>query len=538
MLSSVWLLHGGTIHTLDPSRPSAEAIAVRDDRIVAVGSAAEVERLRGPGTRMIDLRGATVFPGFIDAHAHVEGLGKAGRILKLQGTRTLGEVVERVRAASLAGEHSGASAWIEGRGWDQNDWPGQAFPTWEDLEGATARPVALRRVDGHAVWVNRAALAVAGITPATSDPEGGKLLRFPDGSPTGVFVDNAMDLVTAAIPRADENERMARLRAAMRDMAAAGLTAAGEMGADDELIAAYRRLGEEEGLTTRIAVYLSDDDSLLARWWEKGPELGSYGGFLSVQGVKFYADGALGSRGAALFEDYSDDPGNRGLLLQSEERLGPAVDRSRAAGFQVAVHAIGDRANRMVLDVFARSPKATAVLPARSRVEHVQVLEAADVPRFASVKVIASMQPTHATSDMPWAEARLGPARVRYAYAWRTLLDAGARLALGSDFPVESHRPLLGIYAAVTRSDTEGKPAGGWRPEQRLTVEEAVRGFTLDAAYSFGWEESTGSLVAGKYADLVVLSRDLYAAPPREILDTRVLFTMAGGRVTHRADGW
>jgi predicted amidohydrolase YtcJ len=394
----------------------------------------------------------------------------------------------------------------------------------------------LTRIDGHAGLASSRALDEAGLTATTPDPDGGRIIRAADGTPSGVLVDGAMDAVTRRIPPATDAGIEAALLRADAELQRLGLTTVHDAGIDERVAAAYRRLVEGGRLRTRIYAMLRLPLDRLRPFFAKGPVLDP-GDRLTIRAVKLMADGALGSRGAALLEPYSDEPGTSGLLTTTETDLHATTRAAAEAGFQTCVHAIGDRANRVVLDVFERVerevPGARAL---RNRVEHAQILDAADIPRFAALGVIASMQPTHATSDMPWVPARLGAARTAEgAYVWRKLRRAGARFASGSDFPVEDPNPILGFYAAITRQSPAGDPAGGWMPEERLTRDEALRSFTIDAAYAAHQEGRSGSIQAGKLADLVILSRDIMTVPARDIPSTTVVMTIAGGRVTHDA---
>jgi hypothetical protein len=445
------------------------------------------------------------------------------------GTASYQEVVARVREAA---SRTPAGSWIRGHGWDQNDWPEKAFPTHEALSAAVPdHPVWLSRIDGHAALVNARAMVILGIDAAIKDPSGGRFLRDASGRPTGVLVDNAMDVVEGKMPEPTAADRARALRLATRHCAAVGLTTVTDMGIGDGDYRAYEALKQAGELPLRAALFLTDDDALLARWFERGPEIDPEAR-LTVRGVKMYIDGALGSRGAALIEPYSDDPGNLGLLVSTGPHLEEVSRRALAKGFQVAIHAIGDRGGLVALDAMERAlggPRPEA----RFRLEHAQVLRLQDIERMARLGVIASMQPTHATSDMPWAGDRVGQARLAGAYAWRKVLNAGGRLALGSDFPVESADPRLGLYAAVTRQDLQGNPPGGWFPGERLTREEALRGFTLDAAWSLFLDKEVGSLEVGKRADLVVFARDPMTVPEAEIPRAEIDYTLVDGRVVY-----
>ena len=521
------------IVTMDEKQPEAQVLLVRDGRIVAVGSRGQLASGVKKARQVLDFGEAVVYPGFIDAHLHVASTGRALMELNLVGTRSLDEVLEKVRqkAAEL-----GPGEWLLGRGWDQNDWPVKRFPTRHDLDRVVPdRPVYLKRIDGHAGWANSEALRLAGITADTPDPEGGRIVRLPGTrEPSGILVDNAMGLMSGVLPQEGPELVRKQILAAMDHFASLGLTCVHDAGVDSVDLAVYRDLVDAGQAKVRVYAMLSHGP-ILDDYFRSGPVLDYSNGLLTVRCVKLYADGALGSRGAALFEPYSDDPGNRGLLVTPPEEIEAVAERALRAGFQVATHAIGDRANHLVLDAYEKALAAVPTKDARLRVEHAQVLAPQDIPRFAKLGVIPSMQPTHATSDMPWAEDRLGPERVRGAYAWRSLLDTGVRIPGGSDSPVESANPLLGLYAAVTRQDLDGNPPGGWYPEQCVTIHEALRMFTIDAAYAAFQEDELGSLSPGKRADLTVLDRDLTAIATGEIPNAKVLATVVGGRVTYRS---
>ena len=527
------LLFGGVVHTMDASQPTSDAVAVRGGRIVALGD--DALALRGEATQALDLQGRAVLPGFHDAHAHFLGLGKTLQNLDLKGTTSAQEVGDRVRAACA---QATPDEWIYGRGWDQNDWEVAEFPGWKDLHGCDANPVYLSRVDGHALWVNDVALRKAGVHKGTADPDGGRILRDANGIPTGVLVDNAESLVLDLVPDPTHEQLVERALLAQEACLRLGLTSVTDAGVDAAGFAVYEELGAQGKLQVRIHAMVQGEAELIEQQLAIGPRSGLYDHHLSVRAIKLYADGALGSRGAALLAPYSDEAGHSGLIVTDPEEIHDVCARALRRGFQVCTHAIGDRGNRVTLDAYERALEAhrteTGALPDhRFRVEHAQVLHRDDIPRFAALGVLPSMQPTHATSDMPWAEARLGADRLAGAYAWRRLIDTGTRLPLGSDFPVESPDPLWGLYAAVTRQEHAGQPAGGWLPDQRLILHEAVRGFTLDAAHATFEEDLKGSLAVGMLADLVVLDRDIFAVDPAQILQTEVELTVVGGEVRH-----
>lgn len=526
------VLSGGNVVTLDPTRPQATAVAVRAGRVVALGSDAEMKPLLGPATRQIDLKGRTVLPGLTDAHVHVMGLGQARESLDLVGAQSLEEALRRVaeKVKTLP-----PGEWLLGRGWDQNDWPEKRFPTAAALDRVTGDHAAyLVRVDGHAGWVNSKALALAGVDKSTADPAGGRIIRNDDGAPAGVLVDAAQGLVGAKIPPASRETRKRRLRLGLQAAAEAGLTSVHDAGVDLDEVALYKELLAEKALPIRVYVMLRGPQEFLARGGALKPELGLGDGRLTVRAIKAVADGALGSRGALLLEPYSDEPGVRGLLTLDQADFGQLLDRAVARGFQVATHAIGDAANRLVLDAYQKALGGNGAAR-RFRVEHAQVLAPSDVPRFKSLGVVPSMQPTHCTSDMYWAEDRLGAERGQGAYLWKTFLKQGVPVAGGSDAPVESIAVLPGIHAAITRQDAKSWPPGGWHPEERVTALEAVQMFAKDAAFAAFEEADRGSIAPGKRADFTVLTRDVTVIPPADILKTEVALTIVGGEVAYQA---
>lgn len=530
MADSGTLFTGGIVLAGPGQTPQAGWAVYSESGVIRdVGPADELRRAH-PNAKIVDTSNATVLPGLTDAHGHLYGLGLSLDIVSLVDTASYDEVVARVRERA---NRAGAGEWITGRGWDQNDWPVKEFPTAAALDAAVPdKPVWLRRIDGHAGWANSAAMRAAGVTAATKDPDGGKILRDASGNPTGVFIDEAMELIDRQVPPPTPEQRKNRVLAAARAIAATGLTEMHDAGIDPATIVAVQELIDEKRFPIRVYAMLADNAPLLSLWFSQKPLI-DYGGRLTVRSVKLYADGALGSRGAALLAPYSDDPGNAGLMIATPEHIEDVAKRAKAAGYQVNTHAIGDRGVRNVIDAYAR---AGVSAPDRYRVEHLQVISPPDVPRLVQHGIIASMQPTHATSDMYWAEARLGPERVKGAYAWRTVLDAGGRLALGSDFPVEEVNPFLGIYAAVTRQDMKGWPAGGWYPAERLTLAEAIRGFTLDAAHAAFEEKSRGTIDRGKLADLTIVEGDFMNTPPAELFKAKVRYTVVGGEVVYRGD--
>lgn len=511
-------------YTLDTTGKLARfaTLVVGDDGRV---EATLAKGVAAPAGRRIDAAGATVLPGLIDAHGHVMSLGFRALSVDLSDTTSLDGALAKIKAYAAANPQA---RWIVGGGWNQERWGLGRFPTATELDRAVPdRPVWLARVDGHAGWANGKALAAAGVTATTADPAGGRIERGTSGAPSGVFVDAAKDLVERRVPAPTPAEAAAALTKALAIMASVGLTGAADMGADPATWALYRRFDAAHKLTARIAVLAGGIDALHAI--SAAPVGWSGDERLSLPGVKLYTDGALGSRGAWLQADYADAPGNRGLRFLTDADLRAAVTDATARGFQPAVHAIGDAANHQVLAAFAAVPTAMRAR-LRPRIEHAQVVDPADLPRFAALGVIASMQPTHATSDKGMAEDRLGSARLSGAYAWRTLIDGGARFAGGSDFPVESPNPFFGLHAAITRQDQGGAPPGGWLPGQKLTPVEALAAFTTGAAYAAFAETRVGTLTPGKWADFIMIDRDPIAGDPGGIWRTRVSQTWVGGR--------
>ena len=518
------ILAGSTLERVESS-----SIVIREGRIAWIGADSSLPAWAAAG-EAIDATGMTVLPGLVDAHAHIAGLGASLDTVDLVAASSYDEVIARILEDA---RDKPSGEWILGRGWDQNDWPVKEFPDAATLDRAVDnRPVWVVRIDGHAGLASSAAMRAARISAQTPDPPGGKILRNADGSPTGVFIDAAMDLVERVIPPPSRQVRRARIIEAARNIAARGLTAVHDAGVDQDTIQLMRELIDAGELPIRVYAMLSDDSELLDYWFERGP-LVDYGDHLTVRSVKLYADGALGSRGAALLAPYSDDPSNSGLMIASTDHVASRAQAASAAGFQVGTHAIGDRAVRNVIDAY----ESAGIRPEqRFRIEHLQVVSPEDFPRLSSLGIISAMQPTHATSDMPWAEDRLGADRVRGAYAWRTVLDAGSRLALGSDFPVEQVDPFLGIYAAVTRQDLEGNPAGGWFADQRLTLDEAIRGFTLDAAFAAFEEDRRGTIEVGKWGDLTIVEPEPRESAASLLPATKVRYTIVNGRLVHRSE--
>ncbi len=510
-----------------------EAMAVQDGKVLATGTSIDMAS-EYPGFKRIDGRGNTLLPGLIDAHAHVMGLGIRELDVNVAGIRSLDETLEIVRRFA---EENPDREWITGRGWNQVLWEENEFPSAADLDRVVpGRPVYLTRVDGHAAWANTRAMELAGIGRNTPDPQGGVILRDDDGEATGVFVDASMQYLREVIPaRTDEDYEQA-LELALEQMARHGITSVHDARTDSDEWALYQRFADNGKLTTRIYAMIAGTGDTFDEMSAGGPVYSYADDLLSLRSVKISADGALGSRGAALLEDYHDDPGNKGLLFYSQNELNQMLLKGASAGFQMNIHAIGDAANRQVLDAFEFIyDELDSQQELRHRIEHAQVAALSDIPRFAELGIIASMQPTHATSDMNMAEDRVGPERIAGAYAWQTFLNQGTVIAGGSDFPVEDVNPFYGLYSAVTRKDHDGMPPGGWYSAQRMSRTEALRAFTLDAAYAAHQEDVIGTLEPGKYADFILIDRDLFEVPASEIWQTEVLETwLAGENVYQR----
>jgi predicted amidohydrolase YtcJ len=526
------VLRNGIVDTLDSKRPRVAAVAIAGNRIVAVGSDAEVQAFVGPRTRVVDLAGATVIPGFTEGHGHLMSLGDARLNVDLTGAGNWPETVALMKAAAA---HAKKGEWLAGWGWHESKWDAppvpvvRGFQTHDALSAATPdNPVVLDRADGHATIVNAKVMELMSIGRASQAPEGGEIIKDAAGLPTGVLVDNAMGLVHVPPPSAERRGKALDL--ALQECLRKGITSFHDAGSTSEDVALFKQYAEAHKLGPRLYVMLSGYD--LLRRFDK-PETGLGDGFLTIRSVKLVADGAMGSRGAALLEPYDDDPKNSGFFTTPPETVLAAARYGLEYGFQVNVHAIGDRANRMVLDSFEQAFKEyPRAKDPRFRIEHAQILDAKDIPRFAKLGVIASMQGIHCTSDRPWAASRIGMARVTEGlYVWRKLLASGATIVNGTDVPVEDVDAIKNYYASVTRRPAAGGEA--FDPDQKMTREEALRSYTLAAAYGAFEEGGRGSIETGKLADLTVLSKDILSVPDDELLKTEILHTIVDGRILY-----
>lgn len=532
------LLVGANGYTLDAGKKLLhfQAMAIDDaGRVLATGSNAQLRKKYATATQ-IDLAGKTVLPGLIDAHGHIFELGFAESQLSLRVTNTLAQAQQAI--AQYALKHP-QHQWILGGEWNQEIWKLGRFPTAHEIDAVvTDRPVWLSRVDGHAGWANTKAMQAAGITRTTPDPVGGKIERDANGDATGVLVDEAMAIMDRVLPEKNDTERRGALDAALSQMRQLGLTTAHDAGVSREFDRLYREYATQGKLTTRVYGMISGVDKFFDEVSANGPLMSWADDKYALRAVKLYSDGALGSRGAALLQPYSDAPQTKGLLFSADEAMRSMVTKAALKDYQVNVHAIGDAGNRQVIQSFAQLAASAGsnadASKLRHRIEHAQVLALSDIPQVAKLNLIPSMQPTHATSDMNMAENRVGKERIKGAYAWRTFLKQHSRIACGSDFPIESPNPFWGIYAAVSRQDFAQKPEKGWHPEQGMTLLEAFRCFTIDAAYAGHQEKFLGTLEKGKWADFIVVDQDLFKVPVKDIYKTSVLQTWQAGRQVYK----
>lgn len=539
-LAEAQLYHNFTGYTLS-GEPGADAnfrsfsvMVVEDGKIVAIGDAELKDEY--PDAEQENLVGRTVLPGLIDSHGHMQTLGEYLLQVDLRGIDNRTATVAKI--ANYADQHHELE-WIIGRGWNQVLWPVKEFPSRKDLDDVISdRPVWMTRVDAHAGWANSKALEIAGITADTENPPGGEIVRDSDGEPTGILIDTAMDLVLDVLPEMSSTMRQQALELAQEHVLELGITQVLDAGVTADGVADYKTLLADDELKVRINAMLAGDDPQLGEMLAEGIYQDDEAR-LRIGNVKIYGDGALGSRGARLIEPYSDDEDNYGLLVTPEERVRELFTQAHDAGFQISYHAIGDYTNQLALDEFARLIEADEDIDdlsaSRHRVEHAQIVQMDDIPRFKELGIIPSMQPTHATSDMNMAEDRVGSERIAGAYAWRRFLDQGSIIAAGSDFPVELANPFYGIHAAVTRQDRDQQPVEGWYPDQALTLAEALRSFTLDGAYAGFTEDTNGALVPGRYADFIVVDKDPMKVEAKGLARIQVQSTfVAGERVYHR----
>jgi len=526
------ILINGTIHTLDPARPRAEAVAIRDGRIFKVGTAAEVRGLAGKETRTIDLAGGFVLPGFIDSHTHFLNGGFSLASIQLRDVRTREEFAAKVEDKVKDLEKG---EWVQNGDWDHELFTPAELPRREWIDSVSPdNPVCVNRYDGHMILANSAALRISGITKSTPVPPGGEIVKDPKtGEPTGILKDAAADLVFRHIPEPSWREKLKAAEAALKNAAEHGVTSVHEM-ADASSFEVYQQLIRDGKMTARLYVYIPINEvDIYARLKLKTPFGNDY---LKIGGLKGFVDGSLGSATAYFFEPYTDDPKNRGLLAPQmfpEGIMEKRIMEADKAGLQVAIHAIGDRANSLLLDLYEKAAARNGPRDRRWRIEHAQHLRPRDIARFGKLGVIASVQPYHAYDDGRWAEKKIGKERVRYTYPFKSLLDGGAVLAFGSDWTVAPLDPVSGIYAAVTRATSDGKNPGGWVPEEKISLDDAIKGYTTGGAYAEFAEKDKGTIRSGKLADIIVLDKDLFKVPAEQLMDVKVVLTIVGGKVVH-----
>ena len=532
------VLRGATIHTGEAARPTAQAVAIRDGKIVYVGTNAGVARFIGGRTDVRDLRGRFVYPGFVDAHAHFTGIGSREQTLNLEGTNTKDAFLARVEAAVRQAK---PGEWITGRGWIETFWSPPVFPTRADLDRiAPNNPVVLTRADGHASVANGMALRIAGLTGSTAAPSGGAINLDADGQPTGMLIDAAQELMARHVPDPSEATLERALELASQREVALGWTQVQDAHGSWEEVARMRRLYADGRIKVRIYKTITGPgrgaDSLI----RLGPGAPEFGDRFTVRGIKLVMDGALGSRGAALLEPYNDDHTTKGLITTDTVAVKGLLERALRQGIQVETHAIGDRANRIVLDMYGAAfravpPAQRKIRNPRWRVEHAQIVEPRDLRRFQTLGLIASMQPSHAIGDLHFVPSRIGLARTAGAYAWQSMLKMGVPVAGGSDAPVERGEPMIEFYAAVARKDMQGRSGPGWHPEEKVTRAQALRMFTWYPAFAAFEEDRRGSIKVGKMADFTILDRDIMKIPVAEILTTRNMMTIINGEVVYQA---
>lgn len=537
------LIFNGPIYTVDSSQAQVEALAVANGKIIALGNWSNIQKFQSPNTELLDLKGKTLIPAFIESHAHILGLGQFKRELDLSQVKSYEELIQLVQEQA---EKTPKGEWILGRAWHQSKWDSlpfsiKGYQTHDALSQAVPdHPVLLMHASAHALMANEKAMQLAGLTPETQMNEEGEIIRFPNGRPTGIFTENAMSMIKQALPPADENSRYQDLQAGIQEALSYGIGSLQDAGSDSAAIALYRKALAQNELPLRLWVMLAynnyaadvqgQDDPFLEKWLKKGPEKGD---FLSIGGIKLYADGALGSRGAWMIEEYSDRAGHFGHPTLPLKTIEEIAEKALLANFQLCTHAIGDRANQELLNIYERVLKAQpqAAKDHRFRIEHAQHIAPQDIPRFAELDVIASVQGIHFSSDRPWAQSRLGRLRIAMnAYRWKQLLDSGAKLINGTDAPVESINPIACFYSLVSRQANDGQV---YEADQKLSRLQALKAYTLDAAYGAFQEKEKGSLEVGKFADFAILSQDIMQVPLQDIPQTKVLQTIVDGKTVY-----
>ncbi|MBD1581789.1 amidohydrolase [Pseudoalteromonas sp. S16_S37] len=514
--------------TLKGELNTFNVLVFKDGKVVKTGEKDIIKEF--PQATQIDGKGHTLLPGLIDAHGHVIGLGDNLLRLDVRGITSVSAIGEKLRDYAK----QAPKGWLIGRGWDQTLWPDKQFPTAKQLDQYVSdRPVVLTRVDGHAIWVNSKAMALAGIDKQTKAPAGGEIIRLSDDQPSGVFIDKAEQLIKTHIPPSTDEQRQLALNKAGQHLLSLGITSTHDAGIDHGTWQLYQQRAEQHTLPLRIYAMLSASDERLLTMLKHGV-IKEKDDFLSIRSVKIYADGALGSRGAALLADYHDRKGHTGLMLETQAQLESLLKQSFAHGYSAHTHAIGDKANRIVLDSYENIFKTVGGKLLRNRIEHAQIVHPDDIPRFKTLSIIPSMQPIHATSDMHMAELRLDEQQLRGAYAWQTFLKQGSKIAAGSDYPVELANPFYGLHAAVTRMSRDNKPEKGWLAQEKLNKEQALRAFTLDAAYAAFQEHKLGSLEKGKWADFILIDKDYFNIDASEIDDIKVIQTWLAGNLAYQ----
>ena len=542
------LIINGNIYTVDENNAKAEAIGVKDGKITFVGTSAEAQKHQGPETQVLDLEGKTMTPGLIESHAHFLGIGYKIMNLDLSNTKSYDEIVAMVEEATKTAQ---PGEWILGRGWHQSKWNGQpeklvkGFQTHDKLsEVSPDNPVWLRHASGHAAFANAKAMEIAGVTNIdpegmdVQEVEGGEIIRDELGNPTGIFNETAMGIVGKHVPQQDIESHSKAMELAFEECLRNGLTSFHDAGSDSLAVAAFMKFVEEDRMKMRLYVMLSSrDTSLLNNWYAKGPGIGLGDNFLTIRSIKLYGDGALGSRGAWLLEEYTDRPGHYGHETTPMSYVEKVSNEALEHGFQVCTHAIGDRTNREVLDIYEEAFEAhpKEAEDARFRIEHAQHISAQDIPRFGALGVIPAVQAIHMSSDRPWAIDRLGKERIEEgAYVWQKLLQTGATVINGTDAPVEPVSAIASFYASVSRKTLEGKPEGGYEPSQKMTREQALKSYTLDAAYGAFEEDIKGSIEVGKLADFTVFSQDIMTVEESALLNTEIEYTIVDGKVAYK----